>query len=59
MNFLKFLYDLLVYLTCNWSSLPDGFRIKFPEKDLINARLFLSDIVTSDSEFNENFKDYE
>lgn len=59
MNFFKFLYDVFVYLTCNYSRLPNEFTEKFPEGDLINARLFLSDFVQDDSVLNKNFKNYE
>ena len=59
MNLIKFLYDLLVWLTNNYSQLPDSFKKSFPEPRCVDARLFLSSIAQSDSELNEIFKDYE
>lgn len=59
MNFVKFLYDLMVFLTVNYSSLPDVLKKRFPEESFVNARLFLSDFVNRDSDFNIHFKRYE
>lgn len=39
------LYDLIVYVTNNYSSMPDGFKRAFPEKDCVKMRLFVSNIV--------------
>lgn len=59
MNCFKFLYDVLVWLTQHYSELPESFRKSFPECRCVDARLFLSDIVQTGSDLNENFKDYE
>lgn len=59
MNFAKFLYDLLVYLTNNYSQMPEEFRKRFPEGKCVSARLYVSSVVNDDSELNEDFKDYE
>lgn len=59
MNFVKFLYDVFVYVTNNYSQLPDSFRSSFPEENCINARLFLSDFAQSNSDINQEFKNYE
>lgn len=59
MNVFKFLYDLIVWITNNYSQLPDGFKKSFPEERCVNARLWLSSIAQSDSELNNDFKDYE
>lgn len=59
MNLFKFLYDLLVWLTNNYSSMPDSFKKSFPEERFVDARLYLSSFALSDSELNEIFKDYE
>ena len=59
MNVFKFLYDLVVYCTNNYSSMPDSFKKSFPEERCVNARLWLSSIAQSDSELNEDFRDYE
>ena len=59
MNLIKFLYDMLVWLTNNYSQLPDSFKKSFPESKCVDARLYLSSFAQSDSELNEIFKDYE
>lgn len=59
MNCFKFLYDVFVWLTQHYSELPESFRKSFPECRCVDARLFLSDIVQTGSDLNENFKDYE
>jgi hypothetical protein len=59
MNLIKFVYDVFVYLTCNYSHLSKEFIEKFPYCDLVKVRLFLSDLVQEDSDLNENFKKYE
>lgn len=59
MNLFKFLYDVFVFITNNYSQLPDGFKKSFPEEKCVNARLFLSGIAVADSELNEDFEDYE
>lgn len=59
MNCFKFLYDVFVWITSNYSEMPESFRNKFPEDDCLNGRLFLSDVTQADSDFNINFKKYE
>lgn len=59
MNFFKFLYDVFVWITSNYSSLPDSFKKSFPEHCCVDARLFLSSFSQADSDINESFKDYE
>ena len=59
MNFVRFLYDLMVYLTVNYSSLPDVLKKRFSEESFVNARIFLSDFVNRNSDFNIKFKRYE
>ena len=39
------LYDLMVFLTNNYSQMPQGFRSAFPEKDCVQMRLFVSNIA--------------
>lgn len=41
----NYLYDLIVYVTNNYSSMPDEFRKKFPEALCVNLRLLISDIA--------------
>lgn len=53
---IKFFYDLLVYLTKNYSSFSDDFKKKFPEVRLVNARQVCWDLFNSDSNY---FGDYE
>ena len=40
------LYDLIVYVTNNYSSMPQEFREKFPEGTCVNLRLAVSDILS-------------
>lgn len=53
---IKFFYDLLVYLTKNYSSFSDDFKKLFPEDRLVNARQVCWDLFNSDS---IDFGDYE
>ena len=53
---IKFFYDLFVYLTAHYSSMPDDFKKQFPEETLVNGRQIMFDIY--DSETND-FVDYE
>lgn len=59
MNFFKFLYDVFIWITNNYSSMPAEFRSKFPEKDFVNGRLYLYDFTSLDSEINVDFECYE
>lgn len=40
------LYDLLVYLTCNYSDMPDEFKKRFPEVDCTGMRQDLFNIIS-------------
>ena len=51
----KFIYDLLVFLTCNYSAMPENFKKKFPEEYLIKSRLNFGSIIN----FENDFVDYE
>ena len=53
---IKFFYDLLVWITSNYSKMPDDFRSSFSEERLVNARQVCFDVY--DSETND-FADYE
>ena len=59
MNFIKFVRDLMIWLSENYSSMPKDFQSKFSEKDFINARCVLYDVCDDDSEINQDFVDYE
>lgn len=59
MNFIKFLYDVFVWITSNYSQMPVEFKAKFPETDCINARCAVNEIFDTDSELNQDFVDYE
>ena len=51
----KLLYDLLIYVTENYSSMPDGFKKRFSEAFLIRARLQVGTI----NNYNEDWNDYD
>lgn len=59
MNVFKFLYHVFVWITSHYSEMPTEFKKVFKEEECVNARLFLSDIVQSDSDINKDFKSYE
>lgn len=59
MNYFKFLYDVFVWITNNYSKMPLEFRNRFPETDCISARTNLSEVVISDSLLNIDFANYE
>ena len=59
MNFFKFLYDVFVWITSNYSQMPDSFKKSFSEPSCIRGRLFLSNFIQDDSDLNETFKAYE
>ena len=59
MNFFKFLYGVFVWITNNYSQMPDSFRKSFPEQTCVEGRLFLSNFAQGDSDLNETFKNYE
>lgn len=50
---IKYLYDLVVYLTTNYSLLPDSFRARFSEKDLVNLRIGISDLFNASKDFDD------
>ena len=39
------LYDLIVYVTNNYSKMPKEFRDAFPEDICVKCRIFVSNIV--------------
>ena len=43
------LYDLMVYLTTNYSSMPKEFKNEFPEKDCVLLRQIVFNIISFDS----------
>ena len=45
-------YDLIVYVTDNYSSMPQEFREKFPEGTCVNLRLDVFNILS-------DFENYE
>lgn len=51
----QLIYDVLVYLTNNYSSLPDAFKKRFQEEYLIRARLQIGSFVV----FTKDWSDYE
>lgn len=59
MNFIKFLYDVFVWITSNYSMMPVEFKEKFSETDCVNARCAVHEIIDTDSELNSDFVDYE
>lgn len=59
MKFFKFLYDVFVWITNNYSHMPDTFKKSFPEHSCVEGRLFLSNFVQVDSDLNQTFRDYE
>ena len=59
MNLIKFIRDLCIWLSENYSSMPNEFKQKFPETDFVNARSYLYDVCEFDSEVNQDFVDYE
>ena len=59
MNFIKFLRDLMIWLSKNYSMMPMEFKSKFCETDIVNARVYLYDACDPDSELNQDFDDYE
>ena len=59
MNLIKFLYDVLVWISTHYSDLPDSFKKSFPEGKIVSARLFVLELSQVDSELIEDFKDYE
>lgn len=59
MNFINFLYDVFVWITCNYSQMPDEFKEKFPETACVNACSAVYEIFDSNSELNSDFVDYE
>ena len=53
---IKFLYDLMVWITSHYSDMPAAFQKEFPEERCINARQICFDVY--DGETND-FADYE
>ena len=40
------LYDLLVYLTCNYSQMSQEFKVRFPEADCVRMRQDLFNVLS-------------
>ena len=59
MNLIKFVRDLMIWLSENYSQMPKEFQSKFSETDFVNARCYLYDVCDYDSELNQDFVDYE
>ena len=53
---IKFIYDLCIFLTTNYSKMPDDFKSRFPEESLVNLRQVAYELFTSDE---TDFSDYE
>ena len=56
MFMIKFMYDLMVFITTNYSEMPDKFKERFSETDCVNARQIVFDVYDADS---KDFADYE
>ena len=52
----KFLYDLLVWITNNYSKMPSDFQKRFPENFCVRGRL---DLGSLDETIIKNWIDYE
>lgn len=59
MNLIKFLRDVVIWISNNYSSMPVDFQRIFPESTFVNARSYLYDVCDYDSELNQDFSDYE
>ena len=59
MNLIKFVRDLVIWLSNHYSQLPDEFKKQFPEETLVNARSYMYDVCDYDSEVNKDFVAYE
>lgn len=59
MNLIKFLRDVVIWISNNYSSMPLDFKRTFPEKTFVDARVYLYDVCDYDSEVNQDFVDYE
>ena len=51
----RLLYDLVVFLTNNYSKMPNEFKDRFPENFLVRARLDVGSI----NSIIQNYDDYE
>lgn len=49
------LYDLIVFLTNNYSQMPEDFKREFPEEECVRMRLSVSSLFIT----SETIKDYE
>ena len=59
MNLIKFLRDVVIWISNNYSSMPVDFQRTFPEKTFVDARTYLYDVCDYDSEVNQDFVAYE
>lgn len=51
----RLLYDLVVFLSNNYSKMPDEFKDRFPEHFLVRARLDVGSVKS----IIQNYSDYE
>ena len=59
MNLIKFLRDVVIWISSHYSEMPVDFKRTFPEKTFVNARTYLYDVCDFDSDVNQDFNDYE
>lgn len=59
MNLIKFLRDVVIWISENYQSMHPDFKRRFPKETFINARTYLYDVCDNDSEVNQDFSDYE
>lgn len=52
----QLVYDLLVWVTNNYSKMPEDFQKRFPESFLVRGRL---DIGSFNEVLTKNWNDYE
>ena len=53
---IKFIYDLLVWITSHYSQMPDDFKKIFSEERLVNARQIAYDVYDGET---SDFADYD
>lgn len=51
----QFIYDVLVWLSTNYSQMPDDFRERFPEKFFVRLRLDIGSFIAN----LQNWYDYD
>lgn len=50
------LYDLVVYLTTNYSQMPEEFKREFPEAECVRLRLSVSSMFNAIESFENDEK---